>query len=392
MRILFLFISISLFFSCSKNTFSSKEQFIKFKKTDGFISFNLKPENYDKGLFYFDTGSAWFIIDDTYYKNQKMSFNNVFESEIGGSGNGFTKSTRILDTINFSIENQDFYSEFNMTNDLKRLYGEKIDGIVGFHNFRKLPFKVDYVNQKITFNPKTEGYQEIAINFDGYQMFLPMKIYFSNNDTITGNFLIDTGASDITLTSEFINNKGVVNTKKATYKNSGGTGGLSEGYTFFVPNIKIDKFSLSNRLIDIAIDTLGALSKDENYIGIIGNNALNDFDIIYHPSEYKIWVKANKNFNESTEDLFYGFAMIEGDNLTKGWLIGAIYEESDAYKQGLRYNDEIVEINNKSVNKLNRENFIAKLKPNQKLKLKVKRANKYLEINTHLNVFLKKND
>lgn len=388
--LLYLLFALIFLSSCSKNIFKKNEQYIKFKKTDGFISFNLKPENYDKGLFYFDTGSAWFIIDDTYYKNQKMSFNNVFESKTGGSGNGFTKSTRILDTINFSIENQDFYSEFNMTNDLKRLYGEKIDGIVGFHNFRKLPFKVDYVNQKITFNPKTEGYQEIAINFDGYQMFLPMKIYFSNNDTITGNFLIDTGASDITLTSEFINNKGVVNTNKATYKNSGGTGGLSEGYTFFVPNIKIDKFSLSNRLIDIAIDTLGALSKDENYIGIIGNNALNDFDIIYHPSEYKIWVKPNKKFNESTDDLFYGFSMIQSDDISKSWLVGAIYEESDAFKQGLRYNDEIVAINDKSVHKLNRENFIAKLKPNQKLKLKVKRANEYLDIDTYLNVFLMK--
>src|SRR5690554_2687871 len=393
MRTVLFLISIMFLSSCSKKLyFEDNKETIKFKNTDSHISVNLKINQYNKGNFYFDTGSAWLIIDDTYYKNQKMSFENSFESEMGGVGNGLTTTIRILDTINFAIENHNFYSEYNITNDLKKIFGEKIDGIVGFHNFRNVPFKVDYVAQKITLNPEVEdNYEEIAIEFDGYRMYLPIELRFSNGNTIKGNFLIDTGSSSTALTSEFINNNGVINSKKATYINNGGIGGVSQGYTFFVPELRIGKHKLTNRLIDISIDTLGGLSKDESYIGLVGNDILNDFDIVYYPSKNKIWVVPNRMFEKPTDDLFYGFSMLDSEN-AKGWFVGSIYEECDAYKQGLRHRDEIIEINNKPVQKLNREKFVKKLKPNQKLKLKVKRENEYFEINTHLNVFLKKDD
>jgi len=221
-------------------------------------------------------------------------------------------------------------------------------------------------------------------------MFLPLEIVFSNEYKVQGEFIIDTGSKSTTLTSQFISNTDIEKVKIANYESSGGIGGESEGSMFFVPQIKIDKYNLSNRLIDIAKDTLGALSTDENYIGIIGNDILDDFDIIYHPTKHKIWMKPNKMFENITEDLFKGFSLVDTRSANEGWFVKEIYKESDAYKRGLRYNDEIVEINNKSVYKLNRENFIAKLKPNQKLKLKVKRANEYFEIDTYLNVFLKK--
>lgn len=394
MRIVLFLISIMFLSSCSKKLyFEDNKETIKFKNTDSHISVNLKINQYNKGNFYFDTGSGWLAIDSAFAENQKMSFENSFESEMGGVGNDVTKNIRIMDTIDFSLGNYNFYSEYNTVIDLKNILGKYIDGIVGFHNFRGAPFKIDYVTRKITLNPEIEeDYQEIKIKFNGYDMFLPMEIILSNGKTIQGNFLIDTGSSSTALTSEFINNNGVINSKKATYINNGGMGGLSQGYSLFVQHINIDKFNLNDKLIDVVSDTLGALSKDENYIGIIGNDVLDDFDIIYAPSQSKIWIKPNKNFNKPTEDLYKGFAMIEVVDTNKGWLVGGIYEECDAYKQGLRHRDEIIEINNKPVQKLNREKFVKKLKPNQKLKLKVKRENEYFEINTHLNVFLKKDD
>lgn len=393
-RKLLLLFFISFLFSCSKKNFETKKQDIKFNIINKHISFNLKIKPYKKGFFYFDTGSAWLVIDSTYYKNQKMLFKNLLEDEMGGAGNKQAKSTQILDTINFNIDSQNFFSEFNTIINLKRILGKNIDGIVGFHNFRGIPFKIDYVAKKITFNPKIEDdYHEVQIGFDGYRMFLPMEIEFPKNEITQGNFLIDTGSSSTALTSEFIENKGVKNSIKSTYINNGGIGGFSQGYSLFAQHFNIDKFNLNYKLINIiSNDTLGALSKNENYIGIIGNDVLDDFDIIYHPTQNKIWIKPNKNFNKPTEDLYKGFVLIETLDKNKGWLVGSIYEESDAYKKGLRHEDEIVEINNKPVQKLNNEKFMAKLKPNQKLKLKVKRANEYIEINTYLNVFLKKND
>lgn len=393
MRIILFLFTIMFMFSCSKSVVSSKEERIKFKNTGRHIGINMKLENYKKAFFYFDTGSAWLMIDSTYLKSQKINFRNTIEYKIEGVGNSVKKNIKVLDTINFNISKNKFYSEYSMITDLRGIVGKNIDGIVGFHNFRGIPFKIDYVAKKITFNPKIEDdYHEVHIGFDGFLMFIPMEIELSNKTIIRGNFIIDTGSSSTALTSEFTDNKGVTNNLKSTYINNGGIGGLSQGYSLFVSNINIDEFNLNNKLIDVVTDTLGALSKNENYIGLIGNDILDNFDIIYHPSHSKIWVKPNKNFNKPTEDLYKGFVLIETNEHNKGWIVGSIYEESDAYKNGLRHNDEIVEINNKSVQKLNSEKFMTKLKPNQKLKLKVKRANEYFEINTHLNVFLKKND
>jgi len=389
--LLYLLFALIFLSSCSKNVYSLNEKTIKFKY-DGHLKVKLKPENYDKGNFYFDTGSAWLVFVDHYYEKQKMSFENTYNSEMGGGiGNKTSKVIRISDTINFEIDNHHFYSEFSIVNYFTQKTPNDLDGIVGFHNFRNTPFKIDYVNQKITLNPKMSNeYQEMAIKFDGYAMLLPMEVMLPNGKIIQGDFIIDTGSRSTTLTSQFINNNDIKIVNKVNYESIGGAGGKSDGSIFFVPQIKIDKYNLSNRLIEISKDTLGALSSNENYIGIIGNDILDDFDIIYHPTEYRIWIKPNKMFEDLTEDLFKAFSVIEIGNRDKGWFIKEIYEESDAFKQGLRYNDEIVEINNKSVHKLNRENFISKLKPNQKLKLKIKRSNEYLDIDTYLNVFLKK--
>lgn len=84
------------------------------------------------------------------------------------------------------------------------------------------------------------------------------------------------------------------------------------------------------------------------------------------------------------------FILIETTD--KCWIVGGIYEDTDAYQKGLRHKDEVVEINNKRVQKMDLEKFQRKLKPNQKIKLKVKRGNEFIEIDTYLNVFFKKNN
>lgn len=392
-KLFILTILSSLLFSCTQNIHQQKEQYIKFKNTGRHISINLNVNKYREGNFYFDTASGWFIIDSTFYKNKRMSFNHYSESENIGTGNSPGKMIRILDTIKFSVSNKTFFSKYNMIHNLKKSFGKNIDGIVGFTNFGNIQFEVNYIAQKIIFNAEVnDSYQEIRIKFDGNYMYLPMELVLNNGTIIKGDFIIDTGSYKTILTSEFSHNKDILNNKKVTYRNNGGVSGLHMGYSLYASNAKIDKFKLINHQIDVSNDSIGALSKNTNYIGIIGNDMLDNFDIIYHPTEYKIWIKPNKNFNKPSDHLYKSFILIESKDKNTGWFVGSIYEESDAYKKGLRHKDEIIEINNMSVNKLNIEKFDRKLKPNQKLKLKVKRGEENIEIDTYLNVFLKKND
>lgn len=246
-----LIIFSSLLLSCSKNIYQQKEQYIKFKNTGRHISINLKINQYDEGNFYFDTGSPWLLIDSTFYENQKMSFSHFSEFENGGVGNNPVKITRILDTVEFSVIDNTFFSKYNMIHNLKKPLGKNIDGIVGFANFGNTPFEVNYIVQKIILNPTiNDSYQEITIKFDGNYMYLPMELMLNNGKTIKGDFLIDTGSKETVLTSEFANNKDILNSKKVTYRNNGGVSGLHMGYSLFASDIKIDKFKLIDHQID----------------------------------------------------------------------------------------------------------------------------------------------
>lgn len=392
-KLLALAIFASLLLSCSKSFHQQNEEYINFKNNGKHISIDVKINQYKKGNFYFDTGSPSLVLDSTFYKNQKMSFNNYSESNINGAGSSTVKMIRVLDSIKYSNNSHTFLSKNNLIYDLKNKFGKDVDGVIGILNFGNTPFKIDYSNQKISLNPKVDNsYQEITVKFDSNFIYLPMKLVLHNGATISGDFIIDTGSNKTVLTSEFANNKDFLNTKKVDYKNNGGIGGLHIGFSMFASEANLGKFHLIAPQIDVSFDTIGALSKNEKYIGIIGNDILKQFDIIYHPTQNKIWIRPNKNFNNPSDDLYKSFFPVEKQNPNKGWIVGSIYEDSDAYKQGLRHQDEIVEINNKSVKKIDREKFMRKLQPNQKLKLKIKRKNEYFEIDTYLNVFLKKTD
>ncbi len=392
-KIFFLTLFSSFLLSCSQNNYSRSKQCIKLINAGGHISMNLKINEYDKGNFYFDTGSTSLVIDSIFYKKQKMSFNKYTASEIIGAGSKTTKMIRVLDSIKFFANKNIFFSNNNLIFNLKDIHGKKIDGIVGFGNFGNIPFEVNYVAQKITLNPKiNHTYQEVTIKSDDNFMYIPLNLKFANEITIQGDFLIDTGSNKTVLTSEFFQNKAIVDSKKETYISNGGVGGLNTGYSLFVPEVKINRYRITSQHINISRDSLGALSKNKNYIGIIGNDILEHFDIIYHPTQNKIWLKPNKNFNKTSRDLYKPFTLIETANIDNGWIVGTIHESSNAYQKGLRHKDEVVEINNKSVKKINLKKWNNKLKPNQRIKLKVKRGNKFIEIDTYLNVFLKKNE
>lgn len=393
-KLFILTIFASLFLSCSQNIYQQKEEYIKFKNNGRHIYIKLKVNQYDAGNFYFDTASPWLVIDSTFYKSQEMSFNNYSEYENSGGAKNLPKIITIRDTINFSINKNTFYSRYNnMIYNLKNSLGKNIDGIVGFNKFGNTPFRVDYAAQKIILNPKiNDSYQEVAIKFDGNYMYVPIKLMLSNGTTIMRDFVIDTGSYRTILTSESANNKDIKNLKKATYIDNGGIGGSDLGFSLFAPEVKIDRFKLVDREINVSKDSLGVLSNNKNYFGIIGNDILDDFDIIYYPTHNKIWIKPSKNFNKPSEDLYKSFILIETIDKDKGWIVGGIYEKGDAYQEGLRHKDEVVEINNKAVKKLNLLKWNSKLKPNQKIKLKVKRGNEFIEIATYLNIFLKKNE
>ena len=167
----------------------------------------------------------------------------------------------------------------------------------------------------------------------------------------------------------------------------GGVGGKTKGRTIFIDELKFGNLSIYKYPVDISSDKNGALSKN-NYDGILGNDILDDFDLIIDIKKSKLFLKPNKKINKHKKFFYKSFSFIDNSKIDKSWLVSYIYLNTDAYKKGLRLNDKITAINNISVEKLDRIKYYKGLKLNQELELTIIRDDNSMKINIILNKFL----
>jgi len=350
LKIFFLFVTLSLF-SCSQ---TKKEYKLNYYGGHLYfdIIFNSKKGNEN---FIFDTGSSDLYIDSIYYKNNPFLNNKkAVKGKISGAGEDKKIVNVIIDSINFQIGKQDLYSsKITPIIDIKNIVGKRGDGIFGLNFFTNKKIQLDYKNEKMILydtinNSVLKHYQKIPLIIIDNRFFIEIEIKLDSSK-IKGLFMIDTGYPG-TLTI----NSGIVNPKQKTKKSnyiSGGIGGESKGLTTNSNSIKIQNFIFKNTIIDISIDESGALANPK-YVGTIGNELLDKFDIIFDRQNSALYLKEiqnlDKNFNKNT----LGFSIIDRTDIHKGWIVTSIYLNSKAAINGLKIKDQIIKINGIPVEKL----------------------------------------
>ena len=377
-RLTFLLLIILFLNSCSNKS-------LKFEY-DGQIYMKTIINDTVQGNFIYDTGARYSCLDKTFISKNTFAFNDVKKISVYGVGNEIQVLDLVKDALLYSTKISTCFSMNNIIIDLKSILGRKVDGILGVETFINNMHKIDFIKRKITFTNKLLGYNKINIKQKDKQIFVPLKINTFDEREIEGDFLLDLGSSTTNINSNVINLDGFA--RKIKFISNGGVGGNSAGFTFFVENINFGDNIIINKFpIDNSIDEKGALSSKE-YIGILGTDLLDDFHIILDLKNNFLFLKPNNNFNKGIKTLFKSFSVIDRTDLNKGWIVSSIYESSDAYKAGLRTNDEIKTINGISVNKIKLKKFIKKLELNQKFNLEVFRNNKKIKIEFVLNILL----
>lgn len=353
------------------------------------LVFDVQFENQYKGSFVYDMGSPYLCMDSLFYNNKNWNHEQIKNIRLGGVGESKTMGKWISDTIRFNIDSKKkSMSSETILLDLKKIFGKNIDGIIGIKSFENKNHKLDYISEKLVFLDTFVGYDKIEAEFVDNRIYVPLKINLMNGEKIEGKFMLDTGSGNTVLNSDNYKINGIYNYKnKAKYFYSGGVGGESKGVSLFVKDIMIGNFNVKNMIVDISTDSAGALS-DKSYKGLLGNNLLDDFDVIFNFERKSMWIKPNKKFNKNKKKTFYGFSVIDRTDINKAWIVTSVYEDSNAYVEGLRINDIITHIGNKSVEEIDKSDFFKHLRPNQNLSLKVTRKNAVVNIAFRLNVFL----
>ena len=180
---------------------------------------------------------------------------------------------------------------------------------------------------------------------------MPLSVTVDKDRTIQGEFLMDLGSGGtISFTSAVAAKNSLQNVKPQLPYNMavGGIGGSSSACDFRAESATVGNFKMENITVEFSQNTGGALS-DREYLGIVGNEFWERFDLIIDLPNKKLYLRPNADFNKPFDAPTRGFAYTDRSKTLGFWVVNCLYRDSNAEKAGLKNGDHILSVNGKDV-------------------------------------------
>jgi hypothetical protein len=351
-RLLLYFLPIVLFF----NQLSAQEEFIEPSKylthlhftqlTGGVILLRGHLVGYPDTLnFILDTGSGGISLDSStadYLKLKPVPSDRTIRGIAGIRTVSFVNNQKLklgtitIDSLDFHINNYDI---------LTAVYGERIDGIIGYSVLKRFIFKIDYDSSRI------DIYSKGSLKYPrgGYLLkpliaTLPIQSARIKDDrTVQTRFLYDIGAGlCMMLSSDFVEDSMILHKKrKLYYKEAEGLGGKIDMQMTVIKEVKIGPYRFRNVPIYIFKDDYNVTSYP--FLGgLIGNDILRRFNCILNYDKRDFYLTPNSHFLEPFD---YSYSGIELYFINGEIIVGDVAEGSPAQASGLQEGDIVIAIN-----------------------------------------------
>lgn len=322
--------------------------------------------------FVLDTGSSGISLDSTTadYFGIKPTPTDKTIRGIAGIRNVSFFYNQKLHFPGLTIDSLNFH-----TNDygiLTAVYGERIDGIIGYSVLSRYIMKVDYDSMKISF--WTPG--SIRYPRGGYMLrptislLVSQDIRVKDNRAINARFLYDMGAGlCMLLNREFVEDSLFYKKKKKHFVKEGeGLGGKIDMDLTVIREVKVGPYKFKN----VPVYTF----EDENNVtsypymgGLIGNDILRRFNVTLNYKKSEIYLVPNSHF---TEPFDYSYSGIELYLISGVIFIGDVAKGSPGEAAGLKEGDIVIAVNKVFSQNLNQYK-VALQKPNEKVMLLIRR-------------------
>jgi hypothetical protein len=315
--------------------------------TGGIITFKAKVSNYPDSLnFILDTGSGGISLDSATAIRIKIP---TVESDRTIRGIAGIRKVRFaynhtlhlpkirVDSLNFHINDYDILSS---------VYGEKIDGIIGYSFLSRYIVRVNYDSMQISLH--TKG------NFKYPRGGWLLKPILSNIPVtpanirdeveVAGRFYFDTGAGMcVLLSSEFVEDSALLRPKSKWYDSQAeGLGGRAPMKQGIVRQVKLGPYKFRNVPAYIFEDQYNITSYP--YLGgLIGNDLLRRFNLIINYDRRDIHLLPNSHFREPFDYSYTGLGMYYVDGVIK---ILDVMKGSPAEKAGFKVQDIVMAVKN----------------------------------------------
>ena len=363
----------------------------RFKQlSGGVIMFNARFANFPDTLnFILDTGSGGISLDSTtvdYFKITPTPSDLTILGIAGIRKVSFIYNQKLhlpgltVDSLNFHINNYDI---------LTQVYGQKIDGIVGFSLLSRYIFNINYDSSKISiFSNGRMKYPRGGWLYEPILRTLPVQSA-RIKDAIVSNsrFLFDIGAGlCMMLNSDFIEDSNFLSKKRVLYaKEAEGVGGKVDMHMTVIKELRIGPYRFKNIPVFVFDDTYN-LTSYPYLSGIIGNDILRRFNMILNYAKREFYFMPNSRYQDPFDYAYSGIELYFIDGHT---VIGDVAINSPAEEAGLQEGDVLVGINN--LLEANIQQYKTALQTaGEKVRIIVTREGKLMEFNLRIKSILSK--
>jgi hypothetical protein len=369
---------------CLSQQVRSQEEFIEppsralttipfIQLTGGIIILQAKLDNFPDTLnFVLDTGSSGISLDSStveYFGLKPTPTNQDIRGIAGIKKVSFLYNRKLhfpglsIDSLNFHINDYTI---------LTQVYGERIDGIIGYSVFRRFILKVNYDSMRITFC--TNG--TIRYPRGGYLMkpvinqLVTQPLRIKDAKAVHARFLYDMGAGLCMLLSrDFVADSMFLDSRRKHYVKEGeGLGGKIDMELTVIKEIRVGPYRFRNVPILIFTDETN-VTQYPQLGGILGNDLLRRFNVIINYNKGDIYITPNRHYLENFD---YSYSGMELYMIDSRIIAGDVAKGSPAEEAGVKEGDEVLAVNANFNQNLNQYK-IALQQPGEKVKLVLRR-------------------
>lgn len=300
----------------------------------------------DTLTFILDTGSSGISLDSTTASSLLLipEISDINIRGIAGIRKAlflYNQSLKLndltIDSLNFHINDYQF---------LSYVYGTRIDGVIGYSLFSRYIVKIDYdVNEIEICSLGPIRYPRGGHLLKPFIRTLPIQAArVRDNRRITSRFLFDIGAGlSLVLSQDFEQDSTVIRKKRRRLPiQAHGIGGNLVMEMSMVREFRLGPYRFRNVPTMVFDDEYNVTSYP--YLGgLIGNQILKRFNIIFNYEKQEIYLKPNSLFRDPFERSYSGMELYYINGVI---VVGSIVEGSPAAIAGLEEGDIVIAINN----------------------------------------------
>ena len=313
----------------------------------GVILLNAQFADYRDTLnFILDTGSGGISLDSTtvdYFKITPTPSDMTILGIAGARKVSFVYNQKLrlpgltVDSLNFHVNNYEI---------LTAVYGEKIDGIIGYSVLSRYIFLINYDSSRVSiFTNGRMKYPRGGWLYEPILRTLPvLSARIRDEVTTNSRFLFDIGAGlCMMLNKEFIEDSNFLDKKRVLYaKEAEGVGGKIDMHMTVIKEMRMGPYRFRNIPVFVFDDTFN-LTSYPYLSGIIGNDILRRFNVILNYPKKEFYFLPNSHYHDGFD---YSYSGIELYMIDGQIILGDVATGSPAAAAGLKEGDILIGINN----------------------------------------------